>query len=214
VTWPFATIDQFGLEEYLLRPDRSSLSAKQVEYQGEPVVEASYQFKTGGETSFVEYRLAVNKGYQPIYLATWCGKGDTRSFYSAETTLSHHESSDLWFPSKVVFRAKTGEAVIQEEIETVELAELNKDIDDQKFTLAGMELKPGRLVANDGRYMWWTGDRLVPKMVGQDKYYPTTIDNRGGWRGWMLAVNAILLAILSAIFLIRRILKRRRRSRS
>lgn len=214
VPWNFPTIDQFGYEEYLLRSDRLLLSAELNEYHGEPVIEVSYQFNTNGETSFVEYRLAVNKGYQPIYVATWCGKGDKKAFFSAESTLKYHRSSDLWFPSKVVFRAKMVDLLTQEEIDTVELAEINRDIDDQTFTLAGMGLKPGRLVANDGEYMWWTGNRLVPKMVGQDKYYSVTTDDRSGWRGWMLAANAILLAILSAIFLIRRIFKRRRYTRS
>lgn len=71
VACPFAGINQFGLEEYVLRADRSSLSAELHEHQGEPVVEASYQINVGEETDFFEYRLAVNKGHQPIYVAIW-----------------------------------------------------------------------------------------------------------------------------------------------
>ena len=222
IPWPFATISQFGLEEYVLRADRSSVSAKLQEIQGEPVVEVLQQFNLGGEASFAEYRLAVNKGYQPTYVATWCGKGDKRSFFSAESTLAYHKNERLWFPEKVVLRMKTGETLIGEEIDTVELADLNKNIDKAKFALAGLGLKPGRLVANDEKLMWWTGENLIRKGAGQDTYVPVSIknqsdpnganNNRGGWRGRFLVANTIMLAVLPAILIMRRILKRQRHS--
>jgi len=228
VPWFFASINQFGLEEYLLRTDRSSVSARRCEHEGEPVVEVSYQFNLHGAKAFNEYRLAVNKGYQPTYVSTSWGNGAERTFYSVANTLTYHKNIDLWFPGKVVLRSKTGDTLTVEEIDTVELAELNKKINDATFSLAELRLEPGRLVANDGKLMWWTGERLVRKRTGEDKYYPIASKNKSknalassnektsvsrvsrGWLEWFLLANAILLAILSVSMLVIR--RKRRRS--
>ena len=167
-----ATMKQSGLEECVLRKDRSLLSAKRIQHEGETFIEVSYEIGKGAQSLFGAYRLAVDKGYQPVYVATWSGEGAQKTFHWSESTLKYHENNDLWFPSRVVYRSKIGDRLVTEEVATVELAEINKKIDEQVFTLAGLGLKPGRLVDRDGKRMWWTGGGLRPKKCTEDKYHP------------------------------------------
>ncbi len=167
-----ATMKQSGLEECVLRKDRSLLSAKRIQHEGETFIEVSYKIGKGAQSLFGAYRLAIDKGYQPVYVATWSGEGAHKTFHSAESTLKYHESNDLWFPSEVVYRSEIGGKLATEEVAAVEHAEINKKIYEQVFTLIGLGLKPGRLVDRDGQLMWWTGGGLRPKKCTEDKYHP------------------------------------------
>jgi len=200
ISWNFASINQFGFEEYLLNPQRSNISIEVTEQDGEPVWKVECQFDEGDEPVSAEYWLAIEKGYQPVYVASKSGEEEDEYFYSARSELVYHKDEDVWFPSEVTTIIKHAGIISSEEVATVEIAKLNTKIDDKKFGLSDLGLAVGRLVVNDSKNMWWTGKRLRPKYVGEEQYQgdelPTAVADSGR-RSLLLLANAVILAFLA-----------------
>ena len=207
ISWNFASNSQFGFEEYLLNPQRSKINVAVTEQDGEPIWKVKCQFIEGETPVFAEYWLAIERGNQPIYVANKSGEANDELLYSTRSKLAYHKGDDVWFPSEVKTVIKLAGNISSEEIATVETAKLNTKIDDKKFRLSDLGLEVGRLVVHDSKNMWWTGNRLRPKYVGEVSYQgdelPKTVAD-SGWKSLLLLANAVILAFLAIAILWKR----------
>jgi hypothetical protein len=193
-----------------LRSDRENLTAKYGSHGEDSILEIYFQKNNGvGGVVFTEYKLATQKDFHPVYMTQYVKQGDVElQRDSIDNELGYNESGRIWFPKKVVYRRIAGGKLIEEEVDTISLAEFNNPIEDQKFTLAGMNISEGRLVDNEGKLMWWTGTNLTPKYVGQENYSGTTLVVGGN--KYFLIINALVFAALAIAFIFLRLLPRKK----
>jgi hypothetical protein len=144
-------------------------TVEQVEYAGEKAVLVTGTYLQTGS----EHRcwLVPDKGCSVIRLE-WSGtlraNGERRLAVLIENQLAQDAVSGVWFPKRSRSRTYTLGVLDTDQETTVELAELNRPLDDSAFTLAGLKLEPGTPVSDNvsGEQLFWSGTDLSKQYKG------------------------------------------------
>jgi len=210
VCWFYDTMNQFGYETWFLSPNRDRFKIDAHTDAGEPVWRVSYRDATGKSEELVEYLLAKNKGGLPLYLGARYTEGKVETLRSIRVKLQNYKNGGdgVWYPSEVVLRDTRGGKLVLEEIVTVEHAQFGQDLPEKTFTLAGLGLPKGTVVATEtGKGMTWNGERLVDGQTEDVSPAVEELPTAGGPRV-LWVVFSLLLAAGAAL-----LWYRRRRSR-
>jgi hypothetical protein len=202
IAWTFSTISQLGFEVHFVRPDRDQFRVEAGIDGGEPIWKVRYRIPRAGRPAFGEYWLAPKKGGMPIYIEVSGGEGNQSTKQSVKVNLRQYGPNGIWFPEQVVFRYFQGASVVDEEVDSVEEAVFGESVPDRLFTVAGLGLPKGRVVSLDGDLMIWSGERLSPKIHGEDDALEEV--QKPSWntsRIWLIALNSIVLACIAAALL-------------
>ncbi len=202
VAWSFPTISQLGFETHFLRPDRDQFQIEASIHEEEPIWKVRYRIPRTGRPATGEYWLAPKKGGMPVYIEVSGGEGKESTKQSVEVKLRRYGSKGTWFPEQVVFRYFQGGKVVDEEVDLVKEAVFDEAVSERIFRVEGLGLPKGRVVSVDGELMIWTGERLRPKIHGQDDVIEEQNGTSGkAYRIWIGALNAIVLGCVAAVLL-------------
>lgn len=158
--WYSDSINTRGLEEFFLNPNRTNLKSEECTYNGEPAVKVT--FEVPGPV-FGEYVVSKARGGFPVYCRYYAWEGEQAYARSIDVALKSYGPTGVWYPEEVIFKIETGGKLAVEEVVSIEEAVFNENLENQ-FSLAGLGLAEGRLVAVGRELKVWDGSRLVDKL--------------------------------------------------
>ena len=149
------------LDSVLLTADRTSFSAKNVEFQDRPGRELLFERQNG-----VRYRVVLRDqgGWQPAFIEVTAKRGG-QDLQCQVTVLDFSEPKPgRFFPKGIHYVRREKGQVVEEEKGTFKVISIDEPIDPVVFTLKGMGVPKGQAVsmmpAGVGLFMW-DGEAIV-----------------------------------------------------
>tara|TARA_R110002167_G_scaffold101723_3_gene264684 strand:- start:1072 stop:2172 length:1101 start_codon:yes stop_codon:yes gene_type:complete len=215
VAWTIETQRQLDIENVFTRVDREEFSFKQ-ELLGEKEVLNAQFVVSGkfGKTRF-SYELSSEKeGFLPVMVSNRDINLDP-DLPTVSMRLGNQYAPALqngaWLPSKTHFQYFMNNKATMEEFVVVHEHEFDLDIDNEIFTLEGLDLPAGRAVMVDSRMKVWTaGRKLVDQIKGTDINYnliDAPVDQQKNFSTWLWLGNGIFFSILATLIVVRRYYK-------
>lgn len=197
------------LESLLNRADRAATTVHADVRHGLETWRIDYDLKhrQRGWTAHVSLWIAPSQGFSVVGVEHRADQDGARYTTVVDSQMQQYPPGAVWYPSRVTKTVKEDDRVLDRQVITVEEARLGGAIDESAFTLAGLELKPGRpVVDSTSGQPWakvWDGKEAVDPSQVQ-----TAVPSKDRYR-WLLWVLAAGLALL-AFFYIRRAVGKRR----
>ncbi|HKI35552.1 MAG TPA: hypothetical protein VKA46_27090 [Gemmataceae bacterium] len=203
---------QLGLHHYQLEsaldfPGREKPAIRRDRWKDTDCWVISFQTARGNS---IEYWVAPSQGYNVVRAVTEATVTGKRLRGVLEVELAQDKKSGLWFPQRCVheqsLEGKPGVATV---VVNVTEASLNEPVDDEVFSLAGMNIRPGTLIEgelpNGKSEVWeWTGEKVAGHVNPPVGVIPPASSRHAG-RSWLLIPAGVLalLATLALVFFIR-----------
>jgi hypothetical protein len=169
-----------------------------VEYRGIDCWEAEFSHPSGSDVRKI---LDPTKGFSVVYDEASFGSEENFTLDTLECSLSQHQPSGIWFPSKCVYERTTGGKQISYEELEIEVVSMNEPLSDKIFQLAGMDIPPGRDINRgppDPRgSVYWNGEQIVP-VSASVRDLPEAEPERRRWLfiGVSVALSLITFSLL------------------
>jgi hypothetical protein len=197
-----------NLDEFMLRPDRKDLRMEKDVLNGESVWKVTYKLVAAYEQE-VRFWISPRQGYGMLRFESDRDFGSYRRTFKLLVDLSQYEQGGVWYPKKVVYQETKDGKLEEEEIASVEEAVFSREIPDETYSIAALNLSSDREFTVDGRSMVWNGAKLVPSAPDWNITGPPTVQ----WRTWVPFVcGAAVLAAISVGFFLN--WRRKQRSRT
>lgn len=161
-------INHFPFESHFLREDRAAFEISDGVEGGLKVKKVKWKHKPDIPNASHEYWLAVDMGYQPVFIRIICPDGGELLMAEMRSKIGKYEP-DVWFPAEVDVCVTKGTKILSKEHVTVESAKFVDRLSDSLFKLEGMGLAEGREIMHDGnRFIWTSGGMIEPKVLNSD----------------------------------------------
>ena len=198
VAWWFESIDESKLNWHFLNPTRRNFEITEVMHEDKRVLRVTYDLDgvENGVKVDEEYWLSPDAGSMPVYIVSSEQDSGSQSKFELWThwrRISTHNEEDVWFPERVEFQRTRDGVVVSTQTLHVESASFLAPLDDDLFSLAGLDLPDGTIVDMDGQARMWSGGRLLP---GVEDVFPRR--ERRLRTQVMLVVSAVALALVAA----------------
>lgn len=190
---PIARWDKYDLGDAVrvLGAEAPVIRTEQVD--GQDVLAISWKRVREGESQEFAARICPEKGYAVLK------EEFSTTAYRRALDARYTESFGIWFPSTLTYEEATEGRVGYRETTSLD-ADFAKQVDPSLFTLASLGISAGRHVRVSGEHMIWDGARLIPepKSEAMDTRGPPEARSR-----WLLVTNAIVLAVLACLLLLK-----------
>lgn len=188
----------FNFESFVGNPQRVDVSVVPEEFDGRNVLRVEYSRSDGAKSSIW---IDPDRGHCVV-------RGETTSTFESDVFLERFDcelkqygSDGIWFPETIRFEQFFNGVLSQGEIATVRAAKFNFDVNDDRFTLATMNIPPGTPIAdsaqNPNGTQMWNGTKLV-RMENPDLLASSLKDppSQNTTSFWVVLLSSNLLFIV------------------
>jgi len=178
-------------------------SVEEIVYRDQQVYKLSFE---DGKNATVTFWVSPDQGYNPLRIE--CRFRGDEMLQATDVVLKQYPPSGIWYPERTTSITLHNSAELSRQVVTVKHASFDIEIDPKLFTLAGLELTPGRPISdrtteNFGSQTW-DGEKLVSddparKIDLADNSASTTKHSL------LLILNAALCVALAAFLIYRRL---------
>lgn len=195
------------LEDFANKADREDVSVTE-ERSGDQIAYAIQYRRLNG----VRVSVLINpaKGYAVESIEEMRGSGTNFLTNTEVTSYKQYGSRGIWYPRESTYERTVNGEVRTKRVITVIEADFENQVESSLFTIAGFDLKDGRVVSDNtsgipvGKV--WKSGKLVDLTVSDiDSAGSPSLKGRRG-PNWILWGNAFVCALL-AVFLLRRHLR-------
>ncbi|QDT51014.1 hypothetical protein Pan258_50970 [Symmachiella dynata] len=192
------------LESFVGNPERTSVTVESEEIDGREVSRVEY-LRTDG----FQARMWIDpdRGYNIIRAEFQARKGAEERLFRIDCELKQYETGGIWFPEVIKYQELHDGKLFSGETVTIRSATFNMDVDDDRFTVATMNLPPGTAIAdtadNPNGTQMWNGTELVRVPNRDLKARDIAADSEGKEQGrpWIFR-NVLVLSNLVVVILV------------
>lgn len=185
----------YGLEDAVRILNPLTSPPQTMELAGEEILIGTLSRQIEGGTGELTVWIAPRKDYAVLKIERLLpAPGSSRRIEASYRQFP----GQIWFPSQVVFEEWTGEEVDYREVTSIK-GTFAEPVDASAFTLAALDLSPGRRVRNSGEMMLWDGEHLVPETTLAQGDSSDAPGKLATWRSPLLMVNALVVAALAIL---------------
>src|SRR5262249_14705041 len=198
-------LEQYGLQEILLRPDRTVTAGLRHRLHAQDV----WRIEGLIEPTQVKTRvwLAPAKEHAVLQIEIERDAKGKRLLRQVSSTYRTYDRGAVWYPARVVYRETLADVLTAEEEVTVDDASFGTPTAPSTFALEGLTLRPGRqLLLDDFDVRVWDGQKPVKGPAPPAPPEPQASVRRAG-RWFYLSLSSAFL--LAAVFLTLRYVKGR-----
>jgi hypothetical protein len=205
---PLDILYGYGMEDYLLRPDRKLVSYEDAKEGGVDCKKAVFSFSPGAMAWKVSLWYSIPEGGNVRRIESERLINKTLNKWQLSTDLSVLKQPAGWFPKRLHFRRFEGRNLVDEQTMEVKFVDFDSPVGDSSFNISTLGIPEGSRVIEDFRPKTYSGGRLVDASSVDLTKAPLRRGPKG--IGIRLSVAAILL-LVAAVILFSRYLRARPR---
>lgn len=163
---------------------------------------------TYGDIGYFTYWVSIDEGYSIRRHQYDGSKGSRIPGYHERTdiTVAEWKDSGIWLPQTTHYERHENDELILSEDAEIEFISVNEPLDKTLFEPISFGIEPGTNAyqypnPNHQQFVW-DGEKVVPRDLRGDTNSNTPQPERSSWSMW-LSVNAIIFAVLAALFLLK-----------
>lgn len=176
-------------------------------WKGEPCWKVEWEGTNKANDKHVcRYSVVPQWGYSVVFLESnvYRNKATTPNYvFSVESEVALHKESQIWFPTRVHYKAIVDGKKINEEVTEIRVVSLNEPLPETVFTFKGMGVPAGHTVVDvmepSTERKIWDGDRIV--FVRGVSPIVDAEGGKGRLRWWWLGIAALCLGASIALWL-------------
>jgi hypothetical protein len=200
------------VESLMNRSDRTPPKIQKDNHEGLDTWRIDYEIKTlerEGESK-ASLWVAPSQGYSVVGYYHYADQDGKRYSTTINTQMKQYPEKNVWYPYRLIKTLKEDDRILNRQEVIVEEARFGGPIDENAFTLAGLDLRPGQEVLDSTSWVpWakiWDGKKLVdPSAVKTNPPIP----ERHRRPRWLQLTLAAGLGLMAAFYFWRVIKKRR-----
>lgn len=199
-----------GFGELIGRADRIKPTVSKDNIGGTHTWRLEFQLPNGANVSVW---VSPRQGYSLVRGETRLESPNGQVLQSVVSELTQYPEGGIWYPSRTEHELSLNGEWHERQTIFVRKAEFGRDIDPTVFTLAGLDLKAGRVVQDSTlgvpTGLIWDGKGTRRMTVNDTLGRRSSSLTRISWKSWLLLSNAVICAVLASILLIRFLRARR-----